>query len=640
MSIQENYNPGGESVSAGSGKRNLSPLLLLLLTAMVLLTYRNVFDNSFVDWDDYTYVVENDLVRNPDETSFNDIFTTPVSLNYHPLTILSLRLNNNKCSECPEGISPAPFIRWNVIIHILNTLLVFYLVFLLSGRKTFASFLVAAIFGVHPMHVESVAWISERKDLLYSFFYLSGLICWIRYRKQDEKNRRAYLLYSFAILLYVVSCLSKAMAVSFPLILLLLDFWMKKADGENASMNALKGVFSKASLLALMPFFLLSLIFGIAAVSINNPNTFSLLHRIEYAGYGFVMYIVKFLVPFNLSPLYPYPSQGVVYTGISGILLISAPLIFASAAVIAVWSLKRTKLFVFGLGFFFVSVMMVLQIISVGAAIMADRYTYLAYIGLAFIPAILIEEQVSRIRLPLSVISYAFIICMMVLSSNQVSVWNNSETLWNRVLKFYPGDETARSIRGIYYLKRAEAAGNDAESKEFKVKAFDDFRISIKTGTNRADVWEGAGCIYGEKGKTDSALFCLDKAIQIRPEKGSVYFNRAIVYGNVNRNDEAINDYGLSLQYQPENAMKIINNRSNLYLITGRYREAIRDFDYLVTKERGNYIYYYNRAFAKQQLNDISGALADYLQALELKPDDQMSRMQLEKILEVKKKQP
>jgi len=227
MSLQENYNHGGKTTSAGSFKRHLPPVLLLLLTAIVLFTYRNVFDNSFVDWDDYTYVVENDLVRNPDETSLIDILTTPVSLNYHPLTILSLRLNNNKCAECPEGISPAPFIRWNVIIHILNTLLVFYLVFLLSGRKMFASFFVAAIFGVHPMHVESVAWISERKDLLYSFFYLSGLICWIRYRKQEAKNRRAYLLYSFTILLFVVSCLSKAMAVSFPLILLLLDFWMK-----------------------------------------------------------------------------------------------------------------------------------------------------------------------------------------------------------------------------------------------------------------------------------------------------------------------------------------------------------------------------------------------------------------------------
>jgi len=135
----------------------------------------------------------------------------------------------------------------------------------------------------------------------------------------------------------------------------------------------------------------------------------------------------------------------------------------------------------------------------------------------------------------------------------------------------------------------------------------------------------------------DSALICLGKAIQMRPEKGSAYFNRALVYGNENRNIEAIEDYRLALQYQPEKAQKIINNRSNLYLISGRYPEAIQDLDYLITKDRGNFVYYYNRAFAKQQLNDISGAVTDYIQALELNPDDQMSRMQLEKILEMKK---
>ncbi|MCK7460642.1 MAG: hypothetical protein MZU84_00400 [Sphingobacterium sp.] len=175
------------------------------------------------------------------------------------------------------------------------------------------------------------------------------------------------------------------------------------------------------------------------------------------------------------------------------------------------------------------------------------------------------------------------------------------------------------------------------KKKEFEAKAIADFRISLKAGTNRADVWEGAGCIYGEKGMTDSALICLGKAIQMRPEKGSAYFNRALVYGNENRNIEAIEDYRLALQYQPEKAQKIINNRSNLYLISGRYPEAIQDLDYLITKDRGNFVYYYNRAFAKQQLNDISGAVTDYMRALELNPDDRMSRMQLEKILEMKK---
>ncbi|MCK7460643.1 MAG: hypothetical protein MZU84_00405 [Sphingobacterium sp.] len=113
---------------------------------------------------------------------------------------------------------------------------------------------------------------------------------------------------------------------------------------------------------------------------------------------------------------------------------------------------------------------MVLQIISVGAAIMADRYTYLAYIGLAFIPAILIDDQASRIRMPLRFVSYVFIILMMITASKQTAVWKNSETLWNRVIDYYPGDETARSIRGIYYLKRAELSGNENEKEGIRSK--------------------------------------------------------------------------------------------------------------------------------------------------------------------------
>ena len=147
---------------------------MVLLLVLVLFTYSKSFKNSFVDWDDFTYVVNNDLVRTPGDTYFKDLFLTPVSSNYHPLTILSMRISSNVCGTCPAGISPAPFIRGNVVLHMLNTLLVFILVFLLCKRDILISFLVAAVFGVHPMHVESVAWISERKDVLYTFFFSSG----------------------------------------------------------------------------------------------------------------------------------------------------------------------------------------------------------------------------------------------------------------------------------------------------------------------------------------------------------------------------------------------------------------------------------------------------------------------------------
>ena len=218
--------------------------VVILLTILVLAAYWESFDNDFVDWDDYTYVVDNNLVRNPQETTLKDVFTKTVSLNYHPLTILSLRLNNNECKTCPNGISAAPFIKWNVIIHILNTILVFMLIYILSKNNILISFLVAAIFGIHPMQVESVAWISERKDVLYSFFFLSGLITYLKYQSETKNIKKKYLWLAATLILFVLSCLSKAMAVVFPLVLMLLKFWISQPQGNNQIKDSIKETFS------------------------------------------------------------------------------------------------------------------------------------------------------------------------------------------------------------------------------------------------------------------------------------------------------------------------------------------------------------------------------------------------------------
>ena len=554
-----------------------------------------------------------------------------MSLNYHPLTILSLRLNNNKCSTCPEGISAAPFIRWNVILHIFNTLLVFLLIYLLSRKKLVVAFIVAVLFGVHPMHVESVAWISERKDVLYSFFFLSGLITYIKYLNTKDKGKILWLSVTF--FLFLLSCLSKAMAVVFPLVLILIRFWIYVPDSTSRLKESFRFAVSPKSLLTLIPFFVTSLFFGILAISINNLNTFSFWHRIQFASYGLIMYSVKFFIPVNQSAIYPYPAQAEFDSGTFGILLKLAPFILVVISGLVIYSLKRTKLFVFGLGFYFLTVMMVLQFVSVGVAIIADRYTYLAYTGLAFIPAMLIGEQVIKKRIPLYFLAGSFIILMMIMSSKQTKVWKNSETLWSRVIELYPAQETPRSLRGVYYSKIAARVMDARQKKSFEDKALEDFKIAIRAGTGRADVLEGAGIIYGKRGDLNNAILCLNKAIELKPDKGSAYFNRGLTFSMLNKNDEAIKDYNMALIYSPKKTIEILTNRSNLFLATGRFREAIADFDYLISADNKNFLFYYNRAFSKQQTNDISGAVNDYLKALQLLPEDQMTRAQLQNIL-------
>jgi protein O-mannosyl-transferase len=617
-------------------KKNYQLLAVaVLMVLLVMVSYNKAFKNDFVDWDDYTYVVENDLVRNPQEKTIKDVFSSYVSSNYHPLTILSLRMNNNKCRTCPDGISPAPFIKWNVIIHILNTLLVFLLIYLLSNRSIFVSVFVAAIFGVHPMHVESVAWISERKDVLYSFFFLTGLLTYLKYLNINDHPKKKYPWLVITFMLFILACLSKAMAVVFPLVLVMIKFWTSQPATKYSLKESIKETFSLRILIPLIPFFVVSVIFGILAISVSTINSFTTLHRIQYASYGILMYIVKFFLPVNLAAVYPYPTLA-EFNGTWGTLIKTAPFLLILVAGLVIYSARKTKLFVFGLGFFLITVIMVSQIISVGTAIMANRYVYLAYIGLAFIPAMLLEKYLRK-RSHVYFISACFVVIMLILCRRQTEIWRNGETLWQSAITLYPDAETPRSLRGIYYSKKAKKTFNQKEKRLYETKAAIDFNAAIKAGTRKADIFEGLGCIYGSWGDYNNSLAALNRAIGLKPENGSAYFNRALTLEKMNREADAIKDYDLALRFSPEKSYEIINNRSNLLLSTGRIKEAIADFDYLISVNRQNFLYYYNRAVARLQTNDVPGAISDLKIAIQLKPDDEPGKILLEKILKNQK---
>lgn len=616
-----------------------------IIITLVLITYWKAPKNNFVDWDDFGYVVNNKLVRDPGERYLKDLFTTPIASNYHPVTILSMRLNNNICEDCPDGISPGPFIRGNITIHLFNSILVLIFIFLLSKKNLLASFVVAAIFAVHPMHVESVAWISERKDVLYSFFFLSGLILYIWYKRTGR-----LLLLAATFLVFILSCLSKAQAVVFPVILILIDFWSYSSEDKNQYTGFLKYAFSFKNLSALLPFFIVSVIVGLMALRIqsgqnflgfldlskNTPDVvneigpFTIWQRFEIAGYGFLMYILKFVYPVNLIGLYPYPTLAELNGGSFKIILLLSLFLSLLVAILTIFSLKKTRLYAFGIGFYFITLALVLQFISVGMAIMADRYSYLPYIGIAFVPAILLTGKSRTLRTWFGVISGIFIIILVILAKNQVKVWQNTETLWTNVIDKHPDLELPLRSRGKYYSKKSTQAKSVAEKKMLEDKALADFMKAIKAGTKSADVFEGTGIIYSIKGDTKNAIVLLNKAISINPKKGSAYYNRAMIYDKMNQKDEAIKDYNMALIYKQESVFKILNNRSNLLLETGRFREAILDYDYLISIDNKNFYYYYNRAYAKLMQRDLEGAIEDYSAALKLKPDDEITRKRLE----------
>ena len=258
------------------------------------------FYTGFINFDDLQYVTQNSYIRNLNSENLRAILLTDVNGtgNWHPLTMLSLALDYMFSGSNPKG-----YHLTNILLHILNTLLVFRFTFMVCKRLKIKEYLLLSVtasllFGVHPMHVESVAWVSGRKDLLYTCFYLVSLLFYLEY---TVKPKRYY--YFLSMLFFILSLLSKAMAVTLPVVLILVDHMSDRRQKDR------KVILEK------IPFFTLAIIFGIVAVFTQKSGGATEIIRnrffdqVVFASYGFTEYILKLIWPFHLSPYYPYPER-------------------------------------------------------------------------------------------------------------------------------------------------------------------------------------------------------------------------------------------------------------------------------------------------------------------------------------------
>ncbi|MCX5784031.1 MAG: hypothetical protein NTW04_06320, partial [Elusimicrobia bacterium] len=312
----------GYNFSMNFLRENKTLLLCLLLSAVTFAAFYPSLSGKFLNWDDPMYVTDNSLIKDFSWDGTKKIFTKFVVGNYHPFTMLSLRLDHKLF-----GLNPFPFRLENVVFHIFNSLLV--LAFLRALKLGyFPSVLAAFLFALHPMHVESVGWISERKDVLYSFFYLGGLLAYINVGGQKFSHA--------AFALFIASILSKPMAVTFPVVMLLIDYYQeRKIDAKN--------IISK------LPFFALSGLFSYLAVvsqadaaKVNySPD---LAESVMVASRNIFFYIYKLTVPFNLSAFYPHPLR------INGFLPLEyyiAPIALVSAVLAIVYFACRSRIVIF-----------------------------------------------------------------------------------------------------------------------------------------------------------------------------------------------------------------------------------------------------------------------------------------------------
>jgi hypothetical protein len=430
--------------------RRLLYIAVVAITLVNTALYSRTASYEFVNYDDRLYVLENPLIRRFDTASIGRIFTRTYAANYQPLVLVSYALEHSFF-----GFDPKPYHIANTALHAINSLLVLLLIYHLANSVRIA-FLIALLFSIHPVQMETVAWVSEQKGLLCTLFYLLAFIAYIR---SAEKGKTFYT--GLSILLFLLALLSKPTAITFPIILVSYDY--------------LKDNLNRSTLIEKIPFFAISALFVIVTLFAQKKATafgsdfgaFFYLNQIIFSFYTMGFYIAKLVFPRSTSVYYGYPKV------INIDRYIISMIVFVAFA-LYVRSFKRTKREVnFGLLFFTVSLLPILRIIPIGHTFAADRYLYLPMIGLFFAIAFLLEELIAaRPALKNAVVAVVvgFVVFSGVKTHMNLKIWQNSYNLWSNVLTTAPGYYNALMGIGSYFMEKNDTA----RAKEYFQQALGD----------------------------------------------------------------------------------------------------------------------------------------------------------------------
>ena len=490
-------------------------IIYIFLTVVTLAVYWQVNQFDFVNIDDEIYVTQNSRVQSGITLDgFRWTFFTTYAQFWHPLTWLSLMFDYQL-----YGLNAGGYHLTNIILHILSALLLFWLFNRMTGAVWKSAF-VAAVFALHPLHVESVAWIAERKDVLSAFFWMLTLCLYVYYTEKPVIKR--YLLVVFC---FVLALMSKSIVVTLPVIMILLDYWPLgrfESKKDNLFLWQLKEK---------TPFFVLSALFSIItylAQYNRTANNFSWSSRLANAPVSFVTYLGKTIWPHDLAVFYPFPIQTPVWPVIGASLLI----IFISAIVI-VMAKRRPSLFV-GWAWYAISILPVMGIIQVGRQAMADRFTYLPLIGLGImlawgIPLLLPNENSrKKILFPAGI----FLIALWAWGAwQQCGYWKNSRELFNHALQVTRNNYLAHNNLGL---------------------------------------------VLFAEGKTTEAIEHYNEAIRIMPDHILIYKNRGDAYIQLGLYQRAIEDYSEAIRLKPDYA-DFYNKRGSVYLYQGNRAPGCRD---------------------------------------------------------------
>jgi tetratricopeptide (TPR) repeat protein len=579
-----------------SAKKALVPLIYAVLALSVLLVYWQVRDFGFVDYDDDDYVFENPHVLSG--LTWDNVtwaFTTGHASNWHPVTWLSHMLDIQLFGPKPGWMHLV-----NVLLHLANTLLLFAVLKRMTGSLWPSAF-VAAAFALHPMHVESVAWIAERKDVLSTFFLMLTLAAYVGYVKRPSVFR-----YLTALSLFALGLMTKPMLVTLPFVLLLLDYWpLGRIDTRRTLYRAL---------VEKTPFFVLVAASSVITYfvqhsggSVIRMDALPLVYRAANAFLSYARYIGKMFWPGDMAVFYPFDAHATELR-----LIAICALLIVVVSVLAIWFGRKQKRLFVGWFWFVGMLVPVIGLVQVGSQAIADRYTYLPYTGLFIMIAWGLPELLSgwpQRKLVMGVSAAVVLAAMGICSHAQAGYWKDSMTLFSHAIEVTQNNDIAYYNRGVAYA----GLGRMQE-------AIDDFSQAVKIRPDYAEAYNNRGTAYDKLGRGAEAIEDYNLAIQAKPEQAESYYNRGAVYNKLGRPQEAIKDYLLAIKIKPD-CIEAYTNLGVIYTRLGRLQDAVDSFNQAIRIKPDYAEAYNNLGVVYGGMDRLPDAVNAYQQATRIKPD-------------------
>ncbi len=632
-------------------KRFQIPLTISLLLALAtVLLFAQVGGHELISYDDNLYVTDNQTVQGG--LSWSNAawaFTTMHAANWHPLTWLSLMLDIQLFGPRPGALHLV-----NVLFHVVNTVLLFLILARMTGAQWRSAF-VAALFAVHPLHVESVAWVAERKDVLSALFGLLTIWAYVRYT-----TRTALSHYAWVVLFLVLSLLSKPMLVTMPFLLLLLDYWpLGRMGGRLQSVPGSVPAPQQASLTRLIaekiPLLALCAASSVVTVVAQKRGeaiadlSLGLGLRLANAAVGYARYLGKTFWPGSLSIFYPHPGTALpMWQAVGAILLL---LLVTSLVLLRI---RRSPWLAVGWFWFIGTLVPVIGLVQVGAQSIADRYTYFPLIGIFVMIAWEAPGLLKGMRVGPRAIGAASVLVIVVLAGitwRQLGFWENHETLFRHALSVTTNNCVALGSLADHLVKKGHAGeaysyfqeelrlcpkdeqawynlGVLQKDRSELPEAGNSLREALRLKPGYTMAWSNLGAVYLASGRFPEAVDALLEAVRLAPEDASIRFNLGSVYGKAGQFAEAIEAYREAVRLKPDYAAAW-NNLGIAYKKSGRIPEAIAAFRQAAQVRSDDPVAWYNLGILYAKAGEFAGAAEAFREAARLGPDHAASWHQL-----------